>query len=276
MKPSDLSDKLPTSIGEQIHVNHKDCSAGTDSKKRLYIKMVSPNGYVYFCHHCGDKGFSYDSLSETHWDRVHQSSDDEYVSKASTVHVEDITEFEIVSYLRGYDLHDDDVKAMRLGQTSCNLGLSIPNTTWCSGETFIGQIRYFIKHVSRYHTYGTAQTNYYPKTMLPRIAGKVDYLAIVEDSISAYRVIRDGKYANAISLQGSGCNDTKVADIINKLNGATPVIWLDNDNAGKAGAIELIKKLDPLMGSGRRFCINVTGMYEEPKLLTAKRIKEIT
>lgn len=48
------------SSGEQIHVNHEDCPAGTDIKRRLYIKRGEHNGtdcILAYCHHCGSSGF---------------------------------------------------------------------------------------------------------------------------------------------------------------------------------------------------------------------------
>src|SRR5271165_6572543 len=43
-------------LGEQIHINHEDCSAGIDVKRRLYIKRV-PGGLISYCHHCSGSGF---------------------------------------------------------------------------------------------------------------------------------------------------------------------------------------------------------------------------
>lgn len=50
----------PDEVGEQIHINHEGCSAGQDTKKRLYIKRID-NGILAFCHHCGKHGYYYDA-----------------------------------------------------------------------------------------------------------------------------------------------------------------------------------------------------------------------
>lgn len=42
-------------LDDQRHFNHIDCPAGTDTKRRLYIKRVE-DGYIYFCHHCSKRG----------------------------------------------------------------------------------------------------------------------------------------------------------------------------------------------------------------------------
>lgn len=43
-------------VGEQIHVNHVDCPAGTDTKRRLYIRRADASMWLLHCHHCGDSG----------------------------------------------------------------------------------------------------------------------------------------------------------------------------------------------------------------------------
>lgn len=41
--------------GDERNFNHIHCPAGTDTKRRLYIKRVS-HGYLFYCHHCGLRG----------------------------------------------------------------------------------------------------------------------------------------------------------------------------------------------------------------------------
>ena len=42
--------------GDQTHVNHLHCSAGQDTKKRLYLKRIEDGKVLGYCHHCGAKG----------------------------------------------------------------------------------------------------------------------------------------------------------------------------------------------------------------------------
>jgi len=46
----------PSAVGEQVNVNHTDCTAGTDTKQRLYVKRTEA-GLVAFCHNCGLGGW---------------------------------------------------------------------------------------------------------------------------------------------------------------------------------------------------------------------------
>jgi len=48
--------EAPTQVGAQVHINHANCPAGTDRKRRLYIKRLDVSTVVAFCHHCGKRG----------------------------------------------------------------------------------------------------------------------------------------------------------------------------------------------------------------------------
>lgn len=45
------------SDGQQINVDHRDCPAGTDTRKRLYLKRTSSGAVLAYCHHCNSKGY---------------------------------------------------------------------------------------------------------------------------------------------------------------------------------------------------------------------------
>lgn len=47
----------PLAPGEQTHLNHPDCPAGLDTKRRLYVKRTHDGArLLMYCHHCGSKG----------------------------------------------------------------------------------------------------------------------------------------------------------------------------------------------------------------------------
>lgn len=58
LRPDEFMDKAPAKIGEQVHVNHAGCTAGTDTKRRLYVKRNEDGSVVAYCHHCGKRGVS--------------------------------------------------------------------------------------------------------------------------------------------------------------------------------------------------------------------------
>lgn len=46
-----------SNMAGQTHINHQDCPAGSDTKKRLYITVTDDNTMVLaFCHHCSQRG----------------------------------------------------------------------------------------------------------------------------------------------------------------------------------------------------------------------------
>ena len=52
-----LSHAEDVGVGEQIHVNHTNCSAGEDTKRRLYIRRTDDGSIVAYCHHCSQSGY---------------------------------------------------------------------------------------------------------------------------------------------------------------------------------------------------------------------------
>jgi hypothetical protein len=46
-------------VGETVRINHDDCSAGTDTRRRLYITrpQSNPDAVVAYCHNCQQGGY---------------------------------------------------------------------------------------------------------------------------------------------------------------------------------------------------------------------------
>jgi hypothetical protein len=53
----DYIEHAPTEVGEQVAIDHVNCSAGTDMRGRLYIKRASEELVLAYCHNCADKGY---------------------------------------------------------------------------------------------------------------------------------------------------------------------------------------------------------------------------
>lgn len=63
---NEYQDLAPEGCGEQINVDHVDCPAGLDTKKRLYVKRTEDgNRIVAYCHHCGKRGSIDTSINAT-------------------------------------------------------------------------------------------------------------------------------------------------------------------------------------------------------------------
>lgn len=287
---------LPSKVDEQVHVNHLDCPAGEDRKKRLYIKKVSATGYVWFCHHCSAKGIAYLSLSDTKYDSVLEVEDNVKINSISE-HLTGIYQsalgcvesLEAVSYLRQYHLTDADVQRLGIQQfpkaehvttTNPSIYIAIPDWGTIYRDKFFGQLRFVKaeKHISshvRYYSYGDNQVNIYQN-----VSPKVVY--ITEDSISAGRIFLESeptKAVAAISLKGTSSGDVKIDPIVEYVKSAVVpdsvriLIWLDADVAGKTASMDLMKQLKAVLPNNN---ITVaTGFFDEPKLYDKERLGQI-
>jgi hypothetical protein len=47
----------PDCVGDQVRVDHDACSAGADTKRRLYIKRLTDGTVLAYCHNCGESGY---------------------------------------------------------------------------------------------------------------------------------------------------------------------------------------------------------------------------
>lgn len=63
LRYSEFMPHAPDTLGEQIHVNHEDCPAGTDTKRRLYVKRCEDGAVIAHCQHCSRSGTSRDTRS---------------------------------------------------------------------------------------------------------------------------------------------------------------------------------------------------------------------
>jgi len=60
--PEETYKHLELAEGEQVRINHTECTAGSDTRKRLYIKNKGSH-IVAYCHNCGLKGGKRNSVS---------------------------------------------------------------------------------------------------------------------------------------------------------------------------------------------------------------------
>lgn len=67
LQPDEFVRYAPPTIGAQVSVNHADCAAGRDTKRRLYVKRVA-RGIVAYCHHCGRKGAAFKTSGAAAWE----------------------------------------------------------------------------------------------------------------------------------------------------------------------------------------------------------------
>lgn len=227
-----------------VHVNHKHCSAGEDRKKRLYFTR-KPSCILAYCHHCGESG--YKSLT----DEVR--SVDKVTSLAfrkEEIRTDDGEPPPVVFTLA--ELHkwpiEEKLWWMRYGiagkweGVDYTVGVASDGGILISTETAT---------VHRHLSNRLRKVTMYKKKRGGElfIGGVTEHtLVIVEDIVSAIKIAEVCEDVDVLCLFGTHLHDNDVAWIAAKrYNNA--VVWLDDDWAGIHAAMDVYKRLAPLVNN---------------------------
>ena len=228
--------------GEQIHINHEECFAGIDRKKRLYIKKF-PTGHGFYCHHCGMKGYLRDKevihrvedkLSIT---RIPEPPHSLYLEELKTLkgeHAPSKWPVEARVWWYSYGLMDED--AISRGAQWHNERLCIP---WHTFEHEVWSCRSFNKDRSKVLTLTSPQDAALVRACKPSKPLILGVGVVVEDVLSAIKINKAGYLA--VPLFGTTLSVVNKSFICDHLNGV--VIWLDDDVAGALGSVKLYTEL---------------------------------
>ena len=262
------------SVGNQINLNHEGCGAGTDTKKRLYIKRVV-GGVVAYCHHCSDKGFyrelSPDGTSLRKWLTGKSDAETYDIERNSAYSVWNISTNEFnanaLSWLSTYDLLPNNTEYYR----SSIRGNIVMGLRTEKNELFGIQVRRFdTVRQPKYTTYLRQKTSYDSAFFLQDTSRKV--LVITEDYTSAYRVWRDTNIPSLALLKTSMSAFTQ--DLVTTLfQDKIIYLWLDPDEAGNKATKILTQRLKYLSTSTTK--ILPLYMTQEPKAHTPHDLKDI-
>ena len=242
-----LRRNAPKNIGDQIHINHDGCSAGTDTKRRLYIKKV-PGGILGYCHHCSGTGFIQLVSPEGHelskWLKGDETADvpsvttgvvaagplpftgspgDLWLHKYLTDPID-------VKYICGTGDPTQVLLKIYTYEHPTHVGYQIRNTA-----AKPKYLTYYIKDAFR----GDAAWFIAPRT--------ID-LVITEDYLSAYKIF---KLCNitTVALLKTTASDVTVRQIA-EFNPHKVLVWLDNDVAGMRGSTKLVSRLQYVLSKG--------------------------
>lgn len=275
----------PSAVNEQIHINHDECPAGQDFKRRLYIKRTASNQVVAFCHHCGNKGSYTEGMRPgdvaSLRAKLEGIKEDEAVPLAHGATLELPSDLQpswfdwppdILKWFAKSGLSPEDSKRIGLGYSKSYGGLVIPGGMWyCAGTSLMGSGSYAsakecgfqVRHTQsameelgrRYTTYaGTTGNECY------MCNGEVTFL--VEDVLSAYKIAKAGGSAFACY----GLRASK-AVVDNKV-----VVFFDDDGtAAQQAAIDIKRQRS---ASGKVTRIHRSG-GRDPKEHTLDELKEI-
>jgi hypothetical protein len=199
MLDRDLS-SFALSVGDQTNLNHQDCPAGQDTKKRLYVRRTN-EGYVWYCHHCSQGGFQRGGTRSIHKKEVAPSA----VSLPADF---DPNHTNWPEWAKDFQIQGWGFSG-RMGR------VVIP--VYGSGELLGYQARAAPGQQPKYLTKG--------KGLVYKVLKNRPSICIVEDALSAERV---GEVVDAAACLGS---DMSTDDLVKLAKGHTQAyVWLDNDN----------------------------------------------
>lgn len=242
-------------IGYQYNTNHRDCSAGEDVKRRLYIKRA-PDGWMFYCHHCGNKGYlraadkMYRGMPAADVKTPTSSAIIDSLSKGLFEEEVKLWSTEARIWWYSYDLNDVDAVRFNVQWDVARGRLFMK-----AGGTWVG--RGFGKG-GRYVCYKQTDTPAYFY-----YSDSHNKIVVVEDVVSAYKVHKAGY--NVLALLGTKASDKQLELLYNYKD---VIIWLDPDHPGQMGATELFKRIN-----GVSDVMNV--LAEQPKEVSYSRIKEL-
>lgn len=258
---------LALSLGTQIHINHPDCSAGIDTKKRLYIKRVV-GGVVAYCHHCNEAGFvrelSTDGTVLRKW--LHGSTPDLPLHGSGLrtwPYIDTITNTEILLWLNKYDISPTMTTTNPFGEVG-GLYMVLKNFM---GSNYGYQIRNFKKDTSKYTTYIVNPCG--EDVSWFKTSAFMSSLVITEDYVSAYRVNRDVG-CNSVALLKTTISPSTITNI-QKLEPQRVIVWLDPDEAGKRGAIKVAQRLSYVL----KDTVVSTMNCNEPKTYSSLELRKL-
>ena len=226
----------PHRIGEQIKINHEGCSAGKDTKERLYIKRTE-KGLMAYCHHCSQSGFSDRTDRLGTWVRPAEST-----VAGTTFITPDFPLAGPLPIVARYWLQEHHVPDKEFVGSATRTELQLP--IYDHIGVYVGvQCRSFATGGPKYRSYFKRDCHKGRGAWFRRFddGKRSSALVITEDYISAYRVYFDTGVDSFALLRTT----ITVADILllASMEYETILIWLDPDHAGREGAKKIHESL---------------------------------
>lgn len=215
---SEFMPYAPSAVNDQVHINHDECPAGVDSKRRLYIKRTSSNTVVAFCHHCGGKGSHTEGMKPEDVKRLRAKLDgikeEEAVPLAKGAVLElptDIKESwhdwpaDLLAWIAKSGLSPSDTAKLGIGYSQSSGGLIISGGMWANAGTPLMKQTFNQKDFGYQvrHDKATAESFGRRYTTYAGECGNECYMCnghptfFVEDVLSAYKIAKAGGEAFA-------------------------------------------------------------------------------
>jgi len=249
-------------FGDQIHVNHIGCPAGTDTKRRLYIKRTH-EGLVAYCHHCNEAGFASDHGSRlSTWLTKEKETSTAYNKTPVLTWISPTGSM----WLYKYNILPNNMYFNGVSGDPFQVALTLRSP---SGENIGVQIRNLKEKATP--KYITTYTHEHNKGESTWFTTGGSTLFITEDYLSAYRIYCDTGI-NSMALLRTTVTDKTLLQIYD-LNFDNIFIWLDPDEAGVKGALKVEKELRHFLSTDTK--IKVINVGKEPKECSVTELNKI-
>ena len=259
-------------VGEQTHVDHLRCPAGSDTRQRLYIKRLGTDAYVGHCFNCGGSGYHFGNTPSRVQDLVGRREGKGATSSFPLGYTTTVLPLHVKEYLHKYALDDEEAEHLGYKYHEASDSLVMPYYQCRKAVVQSYQQRYMGDNVK--FRYSTHEEKSYAKcsvvTNIPSTGFPKEYAVLTEDQISAYRVWREsGGKIHSTALLGTNLN-TEVISILTTIQPKKLLIWMDADAAGIMASREISKTLVPILKNTK---ISHMG-FAQPKDLSVEELKE--
>ena len=244
-----VEDLADAPVEYQYHTNHRDCPAGADSKRRLYVKRA-PDGWMFYCHHCNHKGYL---RVKDYVYRADELTRPEKVTLSNTF----VNELSVGTWLKrgwsaearlwwaSYGLTELDATQHNVQFANDRLCISWFGTWSCRGFNAAPKWLMYPSAFTMYHSAGD----------------DLKQVVLVEDVLSAIKIKNAGY--SVMPLFGTAINTQHKAICAQH---DSVIVWLDDDVAGQKATATAIKEIS--------FNPVLTVRYKQPKECSYAEIKE--
>lgn len=260
--------------GETVRINHTDCSAGEDTRRRLYLTrtMANPEVTVAYCHNCQEGSKTVDSGFTSYRSSRHGS----LPSSAPTV-VDQIVEppglvvdlsmwpIEARAWAIKNHLKNEDVQKYRIGHDPSTNRVYLPRYEKVTTNGVYDLIGYQLRKVDESNgpKYLTVAKDGTPSFSVLHSRGVArNKCVIVEDLLSGIAVVNahDDQDMAAIVIYGTKID---LEAMHHASHYAHTLVWLDNDSTHVVDqARQMLKTIKLMGGTGGYRCEGTDPKHE--------------
>jgi hypothetical protein len=271
----DYIDQFPEDVG-RVRVNHDDCSAGLDTRKRLELTRTESRTLLAFCHHCKAWGVKRDDAIRSIHDRrepslVTRDTTGTYELPKDLVSDMNYWPIEAKVWPRTYGLTNDDLVENHIGFSPSLNRVIIPCYDEYNKLTGFQARRIFETDTKpKYLTWARKGTKLFP-AMFHKWPPSNLSIAFVEDALSAIKL--SYVVSNPIAILGSDLNTPALCAILDKTKSIDSIyIMLDNDNKDiKRNQLNLLSRINLLSPNTSN---KILMLSKDPKELSIEELKK--